>query len=838
MLNQETKRKIDSARQILVGKVPDPKQQVDQITNALIYKFMDDMDKENEEVGLKAQFFIDDWKKFSWTELLNNKLSGQERLDLYTQSIANMSKNPHIPQLFRDIFKGAFLPYNDPRTLSLFLKEINEFNYDHSEDLGDAFEYLLSVLGSQGEAGQFRTPRHIIDFIVEAVDPKKNETIMDPACGTAGFLISAYKHILKTNQDQPLTPNEKSKLAKNLVGYDISPDMVRLAQVNMYLHGFLNPEIHEYDTLSSENRWEENFDVILANPPFMTPKGGIEPHAKFSIRARRAEVLFVDYIIEHLNIDGKAGVIVPEGIIFNNNNKAYINLRKKLVENYLIAVISLPQGVFLKPGGKGNVKTSVLFFDKSLTKRTKNILFVKINNDGFHLGAQRRPIDKNDLPVALEIIKKYRETLSDENFTEAEKEMAQVVAREKIAESGDYNLTGERYREAFDHLESKWPIVKLSDVIIDIKDGGTPSRKKTEYFGGDICWCVVKDIKSEIFDTTEKLTELGLENSSAKVWPIGSIIISLGATIGNVGIARVPTATKQGLSGIIVNIDKILPEFLLYILKNKKEYIQSLATGVTIKEVRPSKLKELFTFPLPPLSVQKEIVKKIEVKQKAIDSAKEVIRNLERERAYFGESLRKIEGIEWVELGEVCEIQNGLWKGKNPPFVKVKVLRNTNFIKKTGALSFDDVAEIDVEKRHFEKRELINGDIILENSGGSPTQPVGRVAYFDKNLKGFSYSNFTSRIRVLDKSICDSKYLWAILLSFYKSGKTEALQSQTSGIKNLDKKEYLKIKIPLPSLEIQQKLVAEAEEEQKIIDANKKLFEIMERKIEKVLSEI
>jgi len=191
-----------------------------------------------------------------------------------------------------------------------------------------------------------------------------------------------------------------------------------------------------------------------------------------------------------------------------------------------------------------------------------------------------------------------------------------------------------------------------------------------------------------------------------------------------------------------------------------------------------------------------------------------------------------------VELGEVCEIQNGLWKGKNPPFVKVKVLRNTNFIKKTGALSFDDVAEIDVEKRHFEKRELINGDIILENSGGSPTQPVGRVAYFDKNLKGFSYSNFTSRIRVLDKSICDSKYLWAILLSFYKSGKTEALQSQTSGIKNLDKKEYLKIKIPLPSLEIQQKMIAEAEEEQKIIDANKRLIEIMEGKIDKVLEEI
>jgi type I restriction enzyme M protein len=212
MLDQTTKRKLDSARQILVGKVPDPKAQVEQITTALVYKFMDDMDKESEELGGEAKFFANGFSQYSWTKLLDNKLSGQDRLDLYVQAITNMSKNPHIPQLFRDIFKGAFLPYNDSRTLSLFLKEINEFNYEHSENLGNAFEYLLSILGSQGDAGQFRTPRHIIDFIVEVVDPKKNETILDPACGTAGFLISAYKHILKQNKEKSLTPDEKLKL--------------------------------------------------------------------------------------------------------------------------------------------------------------------------------------------------------------------------------------------------------------------------------------------------------------------------------------------------------------------------------------------------------------------------------------------------------------------------------------------------------------------------------------------------------------------------------------------------------------------------------------------------
>ena len=297
MLDAITKRKIDSARQILVGKVPDPKAQVEQITTALVYKFMDDMDKESQELGGQTRFFANGFEKYSWTKLLDKRLSGAERLDLYVQAITNMSKNPYIPQLFRDIFKDAFLPYRDPETLSLFLKEIDSFTYDHSEDLGNAFEYLLSVLGSQGDAGQFRTPRHIIDFIVAVVDPKKNETVLDPACGTAGFLISTFKHIRKHNslnfkpeneqakdkllegetiaetvltekayRGDLLTPSEKTKLMNNFVGYDISPDMVKLSLVNMYLHGFSDPKIYEYDTLTSEKHWGEQFDVIMANP--------------------------------------------------------------------------------------------------------------------------------------------------------------------------------------------------------------------------------------------------------------------------------------------------------------------------------------------------------------------------------------------------------------------------------------------------------------------------------------------------------------------------------------------------------------------------------------------
>ncbi|MHB1291855.1 MAG: N-6 DNA methylase, partial [Sulfuricella sp.] len=167
MLDTDTKRRIDSCRDILVGKVPDPKSQVEQITIALIYKFMDDMDAEAEELGGKRKFFTGEFARFGWAKLMSKGVSGHELIGLYGEGISTMPQNPGIPALFRDIFKNAYLPYRDPETLKSFLKIIDEFSYDHSERLGDAFEYLLSVLGSQGDAGQFRTPRHIIDFIVE-----------------------------------------------------------------------------------------------------------------------------------------------------------------------------------------------------------------------------------------------------------------------------------------------------------------------------------------------------------------------------------------------------------------------------------------------------------------------------------------------------------------------------------------------------------------------------------------------------------------------------------------------------------------------------------------------
>ncbi|HLD63370.1 MAG TPA: N-6 DNA methylase [Candidatus Peribacteraceae bacterium] len=414
MLDTATKRRIDTARDILVGKVPDPKSQVEQITIALIYKFMDDMDAEAEEMGGKRKFFTGDFARYGWAKLMSAGIGGHELIGLYGEGITTMPQNPGIPALFRDIFKNAYLPYRDPETLKSFLKIIDEFSYDHSERLGDAFEYLLSVLGSQGDAGQFRTPRHIIDFMVEILAPQKGETILDPACGTAGFLISAYKHILRSNTDaknrSTLTPDEKGQLALNFKGYDISPDMVRLSLVNLYLHGFTDPHIVEYDTLTSEERWNEYADVILANPPFMSPKGGIKPHKLFSITTKRSEVLFLDYVIEHLTSTGRAGIIVPEGIHFVAQG-GHTQLRRTLLDKgFLLVDITLPHGVF-KP--YASVKTHILVIDRILGRQSDSVLFIEIENDGFSQSDTRDPVVGSQLDSALKHIESFKKSICD-----------------------------------------------------------------------------------------------------------------------------------------------------------------------------------------------------------------------------------------------------------------------------------------------------------------------------------------------------------------------------------------------------------------------------------------
>ncbi|WP_298308615.1 N-6 DNA methylase [Flavobacterium sp.] len=844
MLDNVTKKRIDDCRDILVGKLPDPKSQIEQITIALIYKFMDDMDKEAIELGGKAKFFSDytipdpndlkkeivvPFEKYSWDNLFDTKVSATEMLKLYSEAIEGMVKNPNIPELFSNIFKNAYLPYRDPETLKMFLKTISEFEYTHSEKLGDAFEYLLSVMGSQGDAGQFRTPRHIIDFLVAAVDPNKNDTILDPACGTAGFLISAFKHIKEQNNNK-LTPDEQKRLIKNFVGYDISPDMVRLSLVNLYLHGFSDPHIHEYDSLSSEDRWNETFDVVLANPPFMSPKGGIRPHKKFTISSNRSEVLFVDYIAEHLNPKGRAGIIVPEGIIFQSGT-AYKALRKMLVDKYLYAVVSLPAGVFNPYSG---VKTSILLMDADLAKKTKDVLFVKIDNDGYGLGAQRNAIKGGQLEEAVQIIhdfaKSHRQTDNVETPCMAsmkENKMAQIVSKTEIGKSGDYNLSGERYKKLF-VTDSTFPMVELSDeTIFKVISGGTPSSEIEEYWNGDINWATLADLPSselisKLKETKRKITDKGLKNSSAKVLPVNSILVSTRATIGRIAINKEECSTNQGFKNIIINdFSKANTYYVALMMTKLVDKMNSMATGGTFKELSTTSFRTL-EIPLPPLSVQEEIVAEIESYQKIIDGAKMVVDN-------YKPRIEIDTDWEMIELGKFVEFnQTGLVKNKQEqsientiPYIKM------DGITYDGQLSLEKLVYVNCSKDDFDKYNLKKDDF-LYNTRNTPDL-VGKSAVFNFEDNKYLFNNNIMRIRFNNR--LNPYFVNYILNADYYKTQIRSFVDSTTSVAALYPKNYFSIKIPVPTIETQQQIVSQIEKEQALVNANKELIAIYEQKI-------
>lgn len=814
MLDAQTKSNIDSARDILVGKVPDPKSQVEQITIALIYKFMDDMDRQSEALGGKATFFAGEFKKYRWANLLDKRLSGHERLLLYAEGIEKMNVNKNIPQLFRDIFKGVFLPYRDPETLNLFLKEIAGFSYDHSERLGDAYEYLLNVLGTQGDAGQFRTPRHIIDFIVAVVDPKKNETVLDPACGTAGFLISAFKHILRNNEN--LTPDERARLMTNFRGYDIAPDMVRLSRVNLYLHGFPQPVIHEYDALTSEERWDERCDVIMANPPFMTPKGGIRPHNRFFIKAKRSEVLFVDYIAEHLNPSGRAGVIVPEGIIFQSQN-AYKALRKMLVENYLWAVVSLPAGVFNPYSG---VKTSILFLDRNLARRTDEVLFVKVENDGFDLGAQRRSIEKNDLPEALKILNDHIKAQKSQ-----EGKMALTVSRKRLLESDDINLSGDRYRETA-AVQSKWPMVKLGDErFFTIESGGTPSSTVPQYWGGSIRWVTLVDLPqgesfTEINNTQRTISEAGLKNSSAVLLPKRTVLVSSRATIGRIGIALEPMATNQGFKNIAIrDFGQVNERYVAYAVARLVPIMDQMASGGTFKEISKTNFSRL-EIPLPPLEIQQQIVAELDGYRKVIEGVRQVLANYK--------PTIKIDP-EWpkVKLGAVCRIDAPLVDPKLPQFRSLPHVSGENIESGTGALfTLRSAAE---DKVISGKYAFKAGAVLYSKL--RPYLCKAALAASDGLCSADMYP-----LMVEDGQV-DARFLLRVLLSDHFTRYAVELSGRAR-MPKLNREDLMSYEISLPPIATQQAIVAEIEAEQALVAANRELIARFEKKIQATLSRI
>ncbi|MCC7161464.1 MAG: N-6 DNA methylase [Anaerolineae bacterium] len=810
MLDTETKRRIDTARDILVGKVPDPKSQVEQITIALIYKFMNDMDAQAEELGGERTFFAGEFEKYSWSKLTAVGMGGYDVVTLYGEAIARMTENQGIPALFRDIFKNAYLPYRDPETLKAFLKLIDDFSYDHSERLGDAFEYLLSVLGSQGDAGQFRTPRHIIDFLVDVIDPQKNETILDPACGTAGFLVSAYKHILNANalDGRPgalIIPDERARLTKNIKGYDISPDMVRLSLVNLYLHGFADPHIYEYDTLTSEDHWNDYADVIMANPPFMSPKGGIRPHKRFSVQSNRSEVLFVDYIAEHLTANGRAAVVVPEGIIFQSGS-AYKALRKTLVDNnYLVGVISLPAGVFNPYSG---VKTSILWMDRTLATKTDQILFVKVANDGFDLGAQRREIKQNDLPQMLSAIEAYKTALASGNTFEIENPNVTLVEKARLAENGDYNLSGERYREAALGTLTVFPLVEIGELCTF--EYGKPLKQEDRISG-----------EYPVFGSNGVV---GYHNEYLVQAPF--LVVGRKGSAGEVHYSSkngFPIDTTFFIK--LENENRIVLEYLFLILKSldlKGINVQSGVPGLNRNDAYKIQI------PLPPLSIQQEIVAEIEGYQKIIDGARQVVDN-------YQPRIEIDPAWEMVSLGEHIEFISGLTLSIPDSEVEeggIPII-SMNSITESGELIPEGIREIQLpDKGNI--NYLQKGDLLFNWRNGSK-RLVGKTGYFDWD-GDYVFASFLLGIRPLSSSFV-SKFLW-LLLNQYRAERKymNFMRQNVNGLFNRDELKILVV--PLPDLTIQQRIVAQIEHEQALVKSTGELVALFEKKIKERIARV
>lgn len=624
MTQAENQAVIKRARDILVGKVPMPMEQCHEITKALIYKFISVSDQESEADGDAPFYFCGAAKEYRWDALMSMRLPADAIAGRYRDGLAHIGGRRDIPQAFQGIYQDAGLPCDDGPTVAAFLRAVDALDTANTETIGDAFEHLLQDTGAQGKAGQFRTPRHIIDFIVDIVNPQSRETILDPACGTGGFLTAAWRHIQRQEGDS-LTIPDRNRVAGRLAGYDLAPDMVKLASVNLFLQHNQEPRVEVYDTVSHDGHWNDHYDVILANPPFMSPAGIIKPHSRFYTRAKRTEVLFVDYIASHLNPRGRAGVIVPEGIIFQSQ-KAYQQLRKLLVEEYLAAVVSLPAGVFQPYSG---VKTSILILDKELGRRGDTVGFFKVEQDGFDLGAQRRPAERDDLPLVRAELGEYlRRRRAKEGWAGFAPETGLVVEKRRLAAGGEYNLSGERYRER-GRPAGKWPLVELGDIAKIIAGNAAPQGN--EYFkDGVFPFVRTADVgavhrSGNFTGAKDWVNQRAVEEKKLRLFDAGTILFpKSGAStfLNHRVVMGEPAYVASHLAGIVCNPEKALPNYVYQLL------CQVDARQLTADQNYPSlRLDEIekIQIPLPPLSVQGELVAEVEGYEAVIAGARQVV---------------------------------------------------------------------------------------------------------------------------------------------------------------------------------------------------------------------
>ncbi|MCZ7371938.1 MAG: N-6 DNA methylase [Candidatus Methanoperedens sp.] len=479
MLNGEPKSTIKRLTNYFwAAGITNPVDYIEQISYLFFLKMLEENDDVRAKVSRRSgtpynTVFDGENAKYRWSEWHHK--TGPELLKFVRDEVFDfMRKLGPINPLGGSLFKDAALMIQDPVVLQNAIGIINDeikFREMDTDVKGDLYEYLLSEVKTAGKNGQFLTPRHIIRFIVNMVDPRIGETIYDPACGTGGFLVMAYEHI-KTKSSSPELlrrengsirgPGDKLKdsqweflQTRALNGNDNDVRMIRFAIMNLLLHSLEKSKVWYKDSLvKGFESSDTKYDVILSNPPFA---GSIDiPRIKDSLPviSTKTEILFLGYMIKSLNDGGRCGVVVPEGLLFGTTS-SHMAIRKMLLEKCsLEAVVSLPSGCFKPYAG---VKTSVLVFRKG--DQTEKVWFYEVKADGYSLDDKRNPTEQNDIPDLIEQWKKFK----NGNWETTEKSWSASIEDIK---KNDYNISASRYKSSkIEKIEYEDPKKLIEEVL-------------------------------------------------------------------------------------------------------------------------------------------------------------------------------------------------------------------------------------------------------------------------------------------------------------------------------------------------------------------------------------
>ncbi|SHJ20245.1 type I restriction-modification system subunit M [Lutispora thermophila] len=465
MITGELRNKVDRIWEIFwTGGITNPLEVIEQFTYLLFIKQLDEIEaiKENEAhfLGVEhKELFPSDSPYLRWSKFKN--LEASEMYRIVQNEVFPFIKTLHQNgnSAYSKYMGDAIFKIPTPQMLSKLVDGIDGLNMQDRDTKGDIYEYLLSKIATAGTNGQFRTPRHIIKMMVELVKPTPSDIIVDPAMGTAGFLVAAQEYLRDNHADLFLNAGLREHFNNTMFyGFDMDRTMLRIGAMNMLLHGVDNPNIEYRDSLSEQNTDKEKYTLVLANPPF---KGSLDYEAVSSdllkvVKTKKTELLFLALNLRILKKGGRSATIVPDGVLFGSSN-AHKEIRKELIENNkLEAVISMPSGVFKPYAG---VSTAILIFTKTGTGGTDKVWFYDMKADGYSLDDKRQPVAENDIP---DIIQRFN-NLDGENDRKRT-EQSFFVDVEEIRNNG-YDLTINKYKEIeYEKVEYDHPTVILARI--------------------------------------------------------------------------------------------------------------------------------------------------------------------------------------------------------------------------------------------------------------------------------------------------------------------------------------------------------------------------------------